>query len=132
MEQYEDVLYEKRYISPNRAGMCRADRAAQFSAFAALTGFDAVIRESGRLTQTAAELDECEKLAINEVLQEILDEPDVCLQLVWFCPDERKSGGAYVRYQGRLKKIELYERVLLFTDGTQIPIDSLCKLQIQH
>ncbi len=132
MDAYQDILYAKRYIASNRAGMSRADRAAQFSAFAALTGFEAVIRESGRLTQRAVELDECEKLAINAVLQEILEEPDVCLQLVWFRPDERKSGGAYIRYQGRLKKIELYERLLVFTDGTQIPIDSLCKLQIQN
>ena len=131
MEQYEDVLYEKRYVSPNRAGMCRADRAAQFSAFAALTGFDGVICETGRLTQAAIELDECEKLAINTVLQEILEKPEVQLRLVWFRPDARKAGGAFVSYKGKLKKIDLYERLLHFTDGTKIPIDSLCKLRLE-
>ena len=132
MNLYRDVLYEKRYISPNRAPMCRADRAAQFSAFAALTGFDGVIGETGRLTQAAIELDECEKLEINAVLQEIVEEPEVQLRLVWFRPDERKSGGAFVAYSGKMKKLDLYERLLIFTDGTKIPIDQLCKLVRQN
>lgn len=110
--------------------MSRSDRAAQFSAFAALTGFDGVIRETGRLTQDAICLDEEEKLAINAVLQQLMEEPDAQLRLVWFRPDERKSGGAYLRHNGRLKRLDLYERVLRFTDGTQIPIDQLRKLEI--
>ena len=130
MELYQDILYKKRYISTKRAGMSRSDRAAQFSAFAALTGFDGVIRETGRLTQDAICLDEEEKLAINAVLQQLTEEPDVQLRLVWFRPDERKSGGAYLRHTGRLKRLDLYERVLRFTDGTQIPIDQLRKLEI--
>ena len=130
MNPYQDVLYEKRYISPNRAGMSRKDRAAQFAAFAALTGFDGVIRETGRLTQDAICLDEEEKLAINAVLQQLTEEPEVILRLVWFCPDSKKSGGAYLRHTGRLKRLDLYERVLRFTDGTRIPIDSLCQLEI--
>ena len=132
MDLYQDIIRENRYVSPNRAPMCRADRAAQFSAFAALTGFDGVIGETGRLTQAAIELDECEKLEINGVLQEITEEPEAELRLVWFRPDERKAGGAFVAYRGKLKKLDLYERMLVFTDGMKIPIDSLCKLVRQN
>ena len=131
MNEYQDILNEKRYVSPNRAGMTPEDRAAQFSAFAALTGFDGVIRETGRLTDSAGDLDECEKLAINEALCAIVRQLDTQpgVSLVWFRPDNRKAGGAYVRYTGKLKKVDTFYGQLIFTDGTQIPIDSLCHIQ---
>lgn len=126
---YQDILYEKRYVSPNRAGMSRADRAAQFSAFAALTGFDGVIRETGRLTQQEIFLDEDEKMAINLVLQQLMEEPEAQLRVVWFCPDSQKSGGVFLHYTGKLKRLDLYERVLCFWDGARIAIDRICKLE---
>ena len=131
MNEYEDIINEKRYISPNRAPMSRADRAAQFSAFAALTGFDGVIRETGRLTDSPVELDECEKMAINESLCAILEELDSqpMVSLTWFRADGRKSGGAFVSYRGKLKKVDTFERLLIFTDGAKIPIDHLCQIQ---
>ena len=131
MNEYQDILNEKRYVSPNRAGMTPEDRAAQFSAFAALTGFDGVIRETGRLTDRAADLDECEKLAINEALCAIVQQLDTqpAVSLTWFRPDSRKTGGAYVRYTGKLKKIDTFYGKLCFADGTQIPIDSLRHIQ---
>ena len=131
MDSYEDILYEKRYVSPNRAPMSQADRAAQFSAFAALTGFDGVIRETGRLTDHKVELDETEKLAINQVLQDVLQTPgeQPILCVTWFCPDDRKNGGAFLNYRGKLKKVDMLERMLIFTDGAKIPIDALCQME---
>ena len=54
--QYDDILYLSRPLS-RRAKMSMTDRGAQFSPFAALTGYDAVIRESARLTNEAPQLD---------------------------------------------------------------------------
>ena len=129
MNEYQDIIHEKRYVP--RCAMSREDRAAQFSAFAALTGFDGVILEAGRLTDSPVELDECEKLAINESLCAILEELDTqpTVSLTWFRDDARKSGGAFVNYTGSLKKVDTYHRLLLFADGTQIPIDSLCRIE---
>lgn len=131
MSYYKDIINERRYIPTGRAGMSVGDRAAQFSAFAALTGFDGVIRESGRLTDSRAELDESAKAVINEALRELMEmiSEQPRATLVWFRPDEKKTGGAYVPYTGNLKKVDAYHRLLVFTDGTQIPIDSLHYLQ---
>ena len=90
-----------------------------------------MIAETGRLTDNFPELDEHAKAAIDEKLAQladsILEKPMV--SLVWFRPDEKKTGGAYVTYTGQLKKIDAYERALTFKDGTQIPIDNLCHIQ---
>jgi len=131
MEDYQDIIYEKRPMAVGQMGVSPADRAAQFAPFAALSGFDGVIWEAGRLTDGEIDMDEGELLAMNQTLcalaQEISDHP--CVQLVWFCPDERKAGGAYRAYTGHLKKLDAYARLLIFTDGTKIPIDSLRSIQ---
>ena len=128
MNQYNDIIHEKRYIP--RCAMSRADRAAQFSAFAALTGFDGVVLETGRLTDQRTDMDDGELLVMNAVLcrlmEQIHNQPMV--QLTWFRTDDRKEGGAYVPYTGTLKKIDEYNRLLIFTDGTQISIDTLVQI----
>lgn len=125
---YQDIINEKRYIP--RCAMSRADRAAQFSAFAALTGFDGVIAETGRLTDCPIHLDDGELLLMNGILcqlrEQIHNRPRV--ELTWFRADDRKAGGAFCRYTGTLKRIDEYNRLLIFTDGTQIPMDTLVKI----
>ncbi len=131
MNHYEDIMHKERPTAVGQVGVSDADRAAQFAPFAALTGFDGVIWEAGRLTDREIEMDEGELLVMNQTLctlaGEVNDHP--CVQLVWFCPDDRKTGGAYRSYTGHLKKLDAYERLLIFTDGTKIPIDSLRDIQ---
>ena len=55
---YEDIIHFPHHMSPNRPHMPAADRAAQFSPFAALTGYGAAIKETARLTDRKLELDE--------------------------------------------------------------------------
>lgn len=125
--QYDDIIHLPHPVSGRHAGMSMSDRAAQFSPFAALTGYDGVIAETGRLTDQSTELTEGRKAELNEKLlaiREVLHtQPQVCL--TYFQPDSRKAGGAYVSITGRIKKIDEYEGTLLFTDGTQIPIDRI-------
>ena len=131
MRNYKDIINKQRYIPTGRTGMSVEDRAAQFSAFAALTGFDGVLLETGRLTDRERDMDEGELLAMNQTLCVLMEELDTqpSVTLTWFRPDDRKEGGAYLTFTGNLKKVDTYDRQMIFTDGTKIPIDSLRCIQ---
>ncbi len=104
-----------------------SDRAAQFSPFAALTGYDDAIRESGRLTDDRTEFEENYLDALNlkfRILLENLDDlPEI--RVTYFKPDNLKSGGAYLTALGTVKKIDEYERLMVMTDGTKLPLDDI-------
>lgn len=122
--QYDDIIHLSRPRSGRRVQMSNYDRAAQFSSFAALTGFDAAIEETGRLTDRPIELDEGGKQLLDEQMQSVLDvihtQPEA--EVVWFRYDERKAGGSYVTTSGKVKKIDTYTQKLLLTDGRTIPL----------
>ncbi len=125
--RYDDIIHLPRPVSRKRSPMSNFDRAAQFSPFAALTGYDAVIAETGRLTDMQIELDEGGKALLDEKLQiiweHLSENPAVVLRV--FCPVGRKSGGAYETVTGCVKKIDPVTRVLVLTEGTVIPIDRI-------
>ena len=129
--QYDDIINLPHYVSPTRPRMSMIDCAAQFSPFAALTGYDAAIKETGRLTDQRIELSEDSRAALDrkqQLLVECLaDHPEV--SVTYFIPDERKSGGAYVTVTGIVKKVDDYQRLLLLTDGTKIPLDDILDLE---
>ena len=125
--KYDDIINLPRPVSKKRSPMSNYDRAAQFSPFAALTGYDAVIAETGRLTDSQIELDEGGKALLDEKLQIIREhlaqQPEVKLKI--FCPDSRKSGGAYEEITGNVKKIDPVARVLVLTGGEVVPMDRI-------
>ena len=129
--EYEDIIHLPHHVSSKRPQMSMLDRTAQFSPFAALTGYDDAIQETGRLTEQKIELDEetLEKLDERfQILQEHLGEqPEV--RFTYFKPDERKEGGAYLTVSGVVRKIKLYEREILLQDGTIIPVDDILKME---
>lgn len=126
-DQYEDIMALPRHRSPRRAPMSRADRAAQFAPFAALTGFDGVIAETGRLTDSCNDLTEGEVALLDGALRQIYENIDAHPQvtITYFQPDGRKKGGAYVSAAGQVRKIDLYKREVHFLNGTVIPIDRI-------
>lgn len=128
---YEDIINLPHHVSKTRPQMSMLDRAAQFSPFAALTGYDAAIKETGRLTDEKIELDEDTKAALDmkqAYLIEMIDEqPEITV--TYFLPDERKSGGAYVTVTGNLKRFDEYERLLILTDGKKIPMDDIADIE---
>ena len=99
------------------------DRAAQFSPFAALTGYEAAIAETARLTEHRIELDESRRAELDErirVIQEqIRSQPEVTV--TYFEPDERKAGGAYVSVTGNVWKVDGYRQSVILADGLEIP-----------
>jgi hypothetical protein len=128
--KYDDIIDLPRPVCQRASRMTNYDRAAQFSPFAALTGFEAAIAETGRLTDSRIELDESEKAQLNAVLQEIQERhsQQPTIQATYFIYDEQKSGGAYITVQGKVKKIDVYSHSLLLTDGRIIPIREIVAL----
>lgn len=130
--KYDDIINLPHHVSKRRAPMPLYDRAAQFSPFAALTGYEAVIEETGRLTDYRTELAESAKAELDEqmglILENIQTQPEVTL--TYFRPDERKLGGAYRTVTGRVKKVDTYERCLLLTDGFAVPMEQIVHIEI--
>ena len=128
---YDDIINLPHHVSKTRPQMSMLDRAAQFSPFAALTGYDAAIKETGRLTDEKIELDEDTKAALDmkqAYLIEMIDEqPEITI--IYFLPDARKVGGAYVTVTGNLKRFDEYERLLILTNGKKIPMDDIADIE---
>ena len=129
--RYDQIMGLPHHVSKTRPQMPMSDRAAQFAPFAALTGYDSAIKETGRLTDERIELDEEALTALDrkyQLLIEALDDaPEVTI--IYFQPDERKAGGQYVSATGTVKKVDTFGRRILLQDGTRIPLDSVYDLR---
>ncbi len=132
---YDDIINLPHHTSASRPHMSAHDRAAQFSPFAALTGYDSAIDETARLTDKRVELDEYSKAALNEKLcmiqeqmaEQMDEQPEV--SITYFQPDNKKSGGAYITATGYVKKIDEYERTVVMRDVTKIPIEDILAIE---
>lgn len=125
--QYEDIIHLQHHVSSHHEHMPAADRAAQFSPFAALTGFDGAIKETARLTDQRMELDADERALLNEKLRIVREQLDSQneMEFTFYKPDEMKAGGAYVSLRGIVKKIDEYEHVVVMQDGTWISVEEI-------
>ena len=136
---YEDIIHLPHHQSATRPHMSLYDRAAQFSPFAALTGFDGVIAETSRLTDQKIELSEYERALLDQKLSLIDDElrkgnhPEITA--VYFVPDPLKAGGAYEEYTGRVRSINAVEKCVVFlaenrrSAGKRIRIDGIAEIR---
>ena len=129
---YDDIIDLPHHVSATRPQMSMMDRAAQFSPFAALTGYDAAIKETARLTDQKIDLDDYEKEEINDKIQLITEHlgEDFEVVITYFQPDSRKAGGAYVDAVGIVKKIDEYDRVIILQDGKKLPIDDILDIDM--
>ena len=130
-DQYDDIINLPHHVSATRPQMSMMDRAAQFSPFAALTGYDAAIKETGRLTDDKIIMDEEGLNILNMKFQILIDnlfeEPEITI--TYFKPDERKSGGTYIEVTGTVKKFDEFERQIMMQDGTKIPMDDVLDVE---
>lgn len=114
---YDDILCVSYPFSTLRKRMPMKARAGQFSPFAALTGYDALIQESGRLTDKYVELDPDAQMVIDDKLRYILEfqdrKPEVTV--TYFVPDGKKTGGSYVRIKGHIRKVD--KNMLILNNG---------------
>jgi len=125
--RYDDMLALPHPVSLKHPQMLPDNRAAQFAPFAALTGYGAAVNETARLTDQRLELDDGQKLLLNDRLQLIQESlrarPEV--SITYFQPDVQKAGGAYVTVAGIIKKVDEYERRIVMTNEIIIPIDEV-------
>ena len=131
MGKYDDILSLPHPVSKTHPPMPRAERAAQFSSFAALTDYEEIVAESARLTEARAELDrdalEALDAALRAVASEIDARPEV--ELRYFVPDKKKAGGRYETLRGRVKKIDEHASLLLLEDGKKIPLGDIASIE---
>lgn len=131
--RYDDMLDLPHHQSATRPHMPETDRAAQFSPFAALTGYDDEIRETARLTDQRIELDENSKELLDEKLQYIIEhlQEHPVVSFTYFVPDRLKGGGAYITTACAVKKVDFYQRKIILyaanerAEETEIPIDDI-------
>lgn len=130
---YDDIINLPHHVSTTRPHMAAIDRAAQFSPFAALSGYDAAVKETARLTNERVELDEYTKDTLSDRLQIIADRIKEQHEIVitYFQPDAKKNGGAYVTAISTVKKIDEYEKVVVMADGIVIHIDEIISIDGQ-
>ncbi|MBQ5343508.1 MAG: hypothetical protein J6Z24_08670 [Oscillospiraceae bacterium] len=125
--EYDDIIGLPHHTSSRHPRLPMSSRAAQFAPFAALTGFEGVIAEKGRLTDSFTELDDDMKEDIDlklELLGSMVgDSPKATF--TYFVPDRKKEGGSYSTVTGRIKKIDDIERIIILKNGTRIRIDDL-------
>lgn len=125
--RYDDIINLPHPEPTTRPRMAMENRAAQFSPFAALTGYDDATREEARLVDIKQELSEDmkdmldAKLAIIE--QHINEQPNITV--TYFLPDNKKAGGRYVTVSGNVKMLDGIERAIIMTDRTRIPIEDV-------
>jgi len=130
VHRYDDIINLPHHISKSRPAMSRLNRAAQFSPFAALTGYDGAIKETARLTDKKVDLDETAKTVLDEKLGIIQEQLSSCpeIEITYFQHDEKKAGGAYVSTFAIVKKIDNYEKTIVMEDGTRIDIEEIISI----
>lgn len=128
---YDDIIHLPHPISKTHPQMTITNRAAQFSPFAALTGYEDALEETGRLTDVRAVLEEDAKEILDEKLrmiqEEIKNHPEVTI--TFFVPDGKKAGGAYTSVTGRIKKIDGYEQNVVMCSGIKVPIAEITGIE---
>lgn len=133
-DRYTQILHHPRPVSQQRLPMPVRDRAAQFAPFAALTGFDDAIGETGRVVEQPIILaqDALEELdaAIRKIQDTIETQPEA--EVVWFRPDSRKAGGCIHSARGRVKQVDIPGQLLLFADGKSVPLKEITSIRLEE
>ena len=129
MGKYDDILYLPHHVSPTRRRMTMAERAAQFSPFAALAGYEDAVRETGRVVGQRVELSEDEKAVLDRKQQILLaalergEQPEVTI--TYFQLDRKKAGRKYVTHCGNVKKIEKIGNTIVLMSKTVISLSDI-------
>ena len=131
--KYDNIINLPHKQSKTRPPMAVADRAAQFAPFAALTGHDAVIRETARQVGRKIELSEDVKVELDRKIRELAEninkQPEIAI--TYFKPDEKKTGGEYITTCSKVKKIDEYRCVLIMENEDEILVDDIIQIFLE-
>lgn len=126
-EKYKDIINLPHHVSKKYPQMSLEARSAQFAPFAALTGYEEVVKETARLTEDRIELDEELKTILDQKIyllkKQIKDNPEVAI--TYFVPDDKKEGGKYKTVTGKVKKIDNFNKSIILTSGEKIEIKEI-------
>ena len=132
-DNYDDIIQLPHHVSSVHPHMSIHDRAAQFAPFAALTGHGAAIAETAWLTDEKLELDESQKMVLDQKLLNIMHNADKkCVSIEYFVKDDRKAGGRYEHVSGYIRNVDVYGKKIVMEDRTEIPIDDIYDLNIDQ
>ena len=127
MRNYDDIINLSRPQYHDLPPMSIHDRAAQFSPFAALVGYDAAVEETARLTDSRREMEEDEINELNRQLSELnkrlSERPRI--RVTYFIRDKKKEGGRYASKIGNARTIDQAENRIIFTDGESVPVKDM-------
>lgn len=134
--RYDDMLDLPHHQSSSRPHMSMANRAAQFSPFAALTGYEDEVMETARLTDEKIELSDTEKERLDRKLRFLSDHLDErpTVSITHFVPDMKKTGGVYTTDTGVVKKVDTAQQKVIFyaenkiSDGCSILINAIVEV----
>lgn len=126
-EKYSKIINMPHHTSPTRKRMPISDRAAQFAPFAALTGYDSMVEETARLTDSEDASSEEHTVIIDKKLRILaeLEAEHPYVEITYFIPDERKSGGRYDTAYGYLKLIDKIECAIILKDKRRIMFERI-------
>ena len=127
---YDDIINLPHHVSVSHPHMPNIERAAQFSPFAALTGFEGAIEETARLTDDLRDISDSEREKLDAALAAIMRDPDPneYVRITYFVPDPRKDGGEYVTEHVRIRRVDPDTREIVTTDRRRIAIDMILSL----
>ncbi len=129
---YEDIINLEPHISKKYPQVSMADRAARFSPFAAVTGYEDMVKEAARVTEERVKLDEHARRALDDTLSKImrLSIEKRTVSITYFVEDTKKTGGAYISEEGIIKRVDEHLRALLLGNGTLIRIEDILEMCI--
>lgn len=130
MTRYDDIISLPHHVSDKHPHMTLAKRAAQFSAFDALSGYSEAIDEAARITDGKIELDEYETAAIDRVLRLISEQRAPLICITYFERDKRKNGGKYLTCRTRVKKTDTVKKELLLSNGNAVLFENIVELSL--
>lgn len=128
--QYDDIINLPHHVSKRHPQMSLYARSAQFAPFAALTGYDDVIKETSREISEKIDIDDELKSILDSKLQIIMEQiknkPEI--SFTYFIPDSKKDGGSYITVIGIVRKIDLYNQIIYLANNTEIPINDIINI----
>ena len=129
---YDDIIDLPHPVSEKYPRLSKAQRAAQFNPFAALTGYDAAVDEASRMTEEERFLDEESVNEINSILfdlkMRLKEKPQATI--CYFEPDDRKAGGAYRTLTGKVEKIDEYNGTIQI-DKKTVDLNRIMTIEAQ-
>ena len=133
--RYDDIIDMPHHQSKRHRLMAMEQRAAQFMPFAALAGYEDLLRETAKVRQRHIELGEDAQEVLNARLAAVLahlgEHPRV--DMTFFRMDGEGVGGEYQCIEGGVvAKYHAEANALEMMDGRAIPVVDIVRIELSE